>query len=223
MADALVNVAETYLNRADTQSSSRPRTQLVVHVDQDPLSPDATLAATLDDGTRISAETLRRIACDTTLVAVRHNGGEESVGRRTRTISPNLRLALWMRDRGCRFPGCTNHLFLHAHHIHHWAHGGATSADNLVLLCSTHHRLVHEGGFSVKRLSDEVRFMDRRGAAVESVPAPFEVDGDGTDIIAAWNRKAGVDVDSATGFPQWDGDAIDYDWAVDALMVSVSP
>ncbi len=33
----------------------------------------------------------------------------------------------------------------HAHHITHWADGGATSLDNLILLCGHHHRLIHTG------------------------------------------------------------------------------
>ena len=38
--------------------------------------------------------------------------------------------------------------------IRHWANGGKTSLDNLVLLCRRHHRLVHEGGFGVERIAD---------------------------------------------------------------------
>jgi hypothetical protein len=53
------------------------------------------------------------------------------------------------RDGRCQFPGCERHRFVDAHHIHHWAHGGESSLDNLVLLCRHHHRLVHEGGFTL--------------------------------------------------------------------------
>jgi len=137
--------------------------QIFLHVDQDPLAADGVLAATLDDGTRVSAETLRRLACDSSLVPVLHSaqGKTIDVGRRTRTVSPALRRALWIRDRGCRFPACTNHLYLHGHHIAHWAHGGPTSADNLLLLCSRHHRLLHEGGFEVRRAANgDVVFLD---------------------------------------------------------------
>jgi hypothetical protein len=59
-----------------------------------------------------------------------------------------------LRDRGCAFPGCTHNRFLHGHHIQHWLHGGETSLDNLSLLCSHHHHLVHEGGWSVERTAD---------------------------------------------------------------------
>ncbi|MEA2506856.1 MAG: hypothetical protein QOH48_1474 [Actinomycetota bacterium] len=56
---------------------------------------------------------------------------------------------LLFRDGGCTFPGCGTRRFIAAHHIIHWAHGGATQLDNLVLLCSFHHKLVHEGGWRV--------------------------------------------------------------------------
>lgn len=74
------------------------------------------------------------------------------------------------RDRGCRFPGCTNKRFTDAHHIEHWANGGETSRDNLVLLCSVHHRLVHEEGFTIERTPKGLLFRTPRGRLVEDAP-----------------------------------------------------
>ena len=54
------------------------------------------------------------------------------------------------KPRGA-FPGCDNQRFLDAHHIVHWAEGGETSEENLVLLCSGHHRAVHEHGFKMRK------------------------------------------------------------------------
>ena len=87
-------------------------------------------------GIHVSAETARRMACDAATVSMHHGRGGEvlDVGRRTRTISPALRRALAARDRQCRFPGCGN-LRCDAHHLEHWADGGRTALDNLVLLC----------------------------------------------------------------------------------------
>ena len=62
-----------------------------------------------------------------------------------------LRRALNARDGGCRFPGCASRRFVDAHHIEHWADGGATDLDNLVQLCGHHHRLLHEGRYAITR------------------------------------------------------------------------
>ena len=108
--------------------------------------------AVLDEagGIHVSADTARRVACDAATVTMRHGAGGEilDVGRRTRTLSPALRRALAARDRQCRFPGCGNRR-CDAHHIEHWADGGRTALDNLLLLCRRHHRAVHEEGFRV--------------------------------------------------------------------------
>jgi hypothetical protein len=91
------------------------------------------------------------MACDAGAVVMRHaaDGSVLDVGRKTRTIPPALRRALLARDRQCRFPGC-NARRCDAHHVRHWADGGPTRLDNLVLLCRRHHRAVHEEGFLVR-------------------------------------------------------------------------
>ena len=113
------------------------RYQVILHVDADTLSADGEPGrAELEDGTRVSAETIRRLSCDASVVKVTHanDGSILEVGRKTRTISNGLRRALEVRDRGCRFPGC--HLrFTDAHHLKHWADGGETGLSNCVLLC----------------------------------------------------------------------------------------
>jgi hypothetical protein len=60
-----------------------------------------------------------------------------------------LRRALRLRDKGCRFPGCTNRL-VDAHHVVHWAKGGSTTLANLCALCRRHHTFVHENGFRIE-------------------------------------------------------------------------
>jgi hypothetical protein len=79
-----------------------------------------------------------------------------------------LQRAVRARDNNtCRFPGCSNHRFLHCHHVEHWSNGGETSLDNLVLLCTKHHTLVHEGGFRIdKDFNDSWVFYRPDGIAV---------------------------------------------------------
>jgi hypothetical protein len=73
-----------------------------------------------------------------------------SVGRATRTIPSSIRTALVLRDQGCRFPGCDRPpAWTDGHHIIHWADGGPTELDNLVSLCRSHHRQVHEEGWRI--------------------------------------------------------------------------
>ena len=73
------------------------------------------------------------------------------VGRSFRTAPPKLRRALAVRDGGCAAPGCgVDPSRCEAHHIVHWEHQGETAIANMVLLCSKHHHLVHEGGMRIE-------------------------------------------------------------------------
>lgn len=85
----------------------------------------------LEDGTRVSPETSRRLSCDCGVVRMTRgrDGSILDVGRKTRSIPPALRRALEVRDGGCRFPGC-NARFTDGHHVTHWADGGPTSLAN---------------------------------------------------------------------------------------------
>jgi Domain of unknown function (DUF222)/HNH endonuclease len=132
------------------------------------------------------------------------------VGRRTRAIPTAIRRALWIRDKGCRFPGCTSTRFLHGHHVQHWLHGGRTSLDNLLFLCSFHHRLVHEGGFSVS-LDD--------AAVVVTAPTGRRVSAETSDAATVeWPTLDWTGREPAVmPIPTWDGGSVDYDSAVDAL------
>ena len=85
-------------------------------------------------GFHLGRETARRVACDAGLVLLCHgvDGEVLDVGRRTRTVPSALRRALQSRDRGqCQFPGCDSRR-CDAHHVEHWADGGATRLQNLV-------------------------------------------------------------------------------------------
>jgi hypothetical protein len=103
-------------------------------------------------GDWLSREVIRRYACDaiTRVIINNHDHQPLGVGRRQRIVPRWLRRRLERRDHHhCQFPACTNTRRLHAHHITHWANGGPTNLDNLLLLCSYHHHLVHEGGWTL--------------------------------------------------------------------------
>jgi hypothetical protein len=217
-ADGMVALAENFLAGNPATGNGGERFQVMVHVDQDPLAPDGVLSASLDDGTRVSAETFRRIACDCGLVALAGDGAELNIGRRARSIPPAIRRALALRDRGCRFPGCTHTRFLHGHHIQHWLAGGETSVDNLALLCTFHHHLVHEGGWTVARgLHGELTFTAPDGCALQAEP-PQHIAEDVLESLHEWAADRGLDLGPDSNLPLWDGTRPDYDWAVGALL-----
>jgi hypothetical protein len=217
-ADGVVALAESYLGGNVASGHGGERFQVTVHVDHDPLAADGVLSATLEDGTNVSAETLRRVACDCGLVAVNSAGESLNIGRRTRSIPPAIRRVLLLRDRGCAFPGCTHDRFLHGHHVKHWLHGGETSTDNLVLLCTYHHHLVHEGGWFVER--DEPGawlFVAPDGSHVEAAVRPA-ITGDTLTWLQEWADERGLDLGPDANLPLWDGTRPDYDLAVAGLL-----
>jgi hypothetical protein len=81
--------------------------------------------------------------------------------------------AIRRRDGGCRFPGCGTTAFTHPHHVRWWSAKGQTDVDNLVLLCTFHHVLVHEGGWSLTyRRDNAVRFYRPDGHRYRAGPGP---------------------------------------------------
>ena len=222
-ADGMVALAESYLAGNVATGNGGERFQVMLHVDQDPLSPDGVLAGALEDGTPVSAETLRRVACDCGLLAQGEHGdlSNVSIGRRSRSIPPAIRRALRLRDRGCCFPGCTHDRFLHGHHIQHWLHGGETSMTNLACLCSFHHHLVHEGGWSVARTAEgQLAFTAPDGRELPPVP-PREGSEDSLTFLQEWAKEQGIDLGEDANLPLWDGTRPDYDWAVGAMLLNL--
>jgi hypothetical protein len=221
-ADALVHMAGLAVERGSTGSrdgTGRPEPwELVVHVDAESLGADRPVQrCELGDGPALAPETVRRIGCDAALVTVVERGGEPlSVGRRTRRVPPSLRRALRSRDGGCRWPGCDHRRFLHAHHIQHWARGGETSLENLVQLCSHHHRLVHEGGFVVEQCPDStLRFRSPSGRLIPARCPVEPVRGPG---LRQQHRRRGVAIDERTCMPRSAGQRLELHWAVGVLV-----
>ena len=170
-------------------------------------------------GIHVSAETARRLACDAAKVEMRHGPDGEilDVGRRTRTISPALRRALAARDGQCRFPGCQNRR-CDAHHIEHWADGGETALDNLVLLCRRHHRAVHEEGFRITLdAAGDVHFTRPDGRPFPAAPPLPLWAGAPLAPVAERLEQEGIKIDSQTSKPAWKGERVDIGWAVGLL------
>jgi len=127
----------------------------------------------------VSAETVRRWACDAAIsrVVTGARGEPLDVGRRQRSVTGAQRRAIVVRDGGCRFPGCDRPPgWCVPHHLRHWADGGPTDLGNLLLLCHRHHRLVHEGRWEIE--------VDGGGRVATRSPEAARARGPG-DCVAA--------------------------------------
>jgi hypothetical protein len=147
MADGLVELATS------TGEAGTAPVQVTVFADLEALTEDqgTTGVSELSAGPVIASETARRLSCDSIIECVITDHGRVlGIGRRSRLIPAWLRRQLWFRDGGCRFPGCPERHFAHAHHRQHWADLGPSDLENLILLCGYHHRFVHEHGWKIE-------------------------------------------------------------------------
>jgi 5-methylcytosine-specific restriction endonuclease McrA len=219
-ADALALLAETALHQGIDPGTPGERYQVVVHVDAAVLAdPGQPGQSVLEEGTRVSAETSRRLACDASRVVMRHepDGRIVEIGARTRTIPPALRRALLHRDHGCRFPGCGAR-FTQGHHLQHWAQGGPTTLSNLASLCRRHHRAVHEEGFTVERRQDgELSFRGPNGWPIPEAPVPAATPSDPVATLRERHERQGLRIHPRTALPEWRGEHLDVGWAIGVL------
>ena len=160
-ADAFVNVVSGYLSGGEPSASDNYL--VTVHVDQSALANGAGRSA-------LPIESVKRLCCDGQAVVITEDDKGEplNIGRKTRIVPAAIQRALRARDNNCcTFPGCRNRRYLHSHHVEHWSNGGETSLNNLMLLCTKHHTLVHEGGFRIEKdFQDAWYFIRPDGIAV---------------------------------------------------------
>ena len=220
-ADALVLMAESLLASGGASRPAGERNSIVVHVDAEVLSdPDSAGRSELEDGPALAGESARRLACDASVVRLVEDGAGMplNVGRKTRSIPPAIYRALNARDCGCSFPGCTARYLVEGHHVKHWAHGGETSLENLVKLCTFHHRLVHEGGYGVRASGNQkFEFTRPDGRVIEELPKNSAEAFRDTDIETL-NREHGLDIDARTCVFPGNGARMNHARAVEALL-----
>jgi hypothetical protein len=185
-ADAMVAMASGYLSGEARQTSSNSDDYLVtIHVDQSAL-------ANSNGRSSIPIESVRRLCCDGHAVVIGEGekGEPLNIGRKTRTVPKAIKRALRSRDKRCVFPGCHHTRFVDAHHVKHWSAGGETSLDNLMLLCSQHHKLVHEGGFAIERDYQNRWFFKRPDG--RAIPAcGYRAEDMTDDDLGDISRRAG--------------------------------
>ena len=192
-ADALLDMARRILDAASPTRARRSRAHLTAQVD--PISGWARLA----DGELLPPASLGSVAGLATILAgLPGRGGPPTVrpltaadlarcdlDRSARLPGPALRELLAAVDgERCRFPGCTRHRRLHAHHVTAWSEGGGTNLANLVLLCGRHHTLTHVRGFQLVLASDRRLLVATAGGT----PVPRHPD-------LPWRDPAALDAD----------------------------
>jgi Domain of unknown function (DUF222) len=175
-ADALIEVCEDLLNAGALGSKHQQRPHVLVTVDA--AEYRAGLGGLLHlPGTEadpVTAATVDQYLCDAEITTVLtrtsdgstgthgdaqpwlHDAAREVlyVGRSRRTAPPRLRKALAIRDQHCVFPGCrVDPSRCDAHHVREWVDDGLTDPSNMLLLCRSHHTVVHRAGWTITRRS----------------------------------------------------------------------
>lgn len=162
-ADAMVRICRFFLDHADSpiQGGEVPHVSVVLRWDG---TRDGINA--MEPDLAITPADISQLLCESSLsrVIIGPDRIPLDVGRATRHPSKALRRALNVRDQGCRFPGCDRRAsWCHSHHVVPWLPDGETKLDNLALLCSFHHHLVHKPGWNATFDGHEFRVVKPNG------------------------------------------------------------
>lgn len=114
----------------------------------------AAVALLEDTDTTLPGWLVARQACDTGTMTctLDERGNPLDLGREARLFSPKQRVALAVRDGGCRWRDCDRPAsYCEAHHIDPYSEGGRTDIDRGILLCRWHHMQLHHGGWRITR------------------------------------------------------------------------
>ena len=124
-------------------------------------------------------------------------------------------MGIVLRARDTKLDRCRH---CDAHHVRHWAAGGATRLENLLMLCRRHHRAVHEDGFTVELGDDgDARFFWPDGRPFPEAPSAPRWAGPALEPTTSHLASAGITIDGNTATPDWHGERLDLVWAIDVL------
>jgi len=148
-------------------------------------------------GIGLPQATLAQLGCDALIRALARDetGNPLALGRRRRVPTQRLREAVYTRDQGtCRYPGCAHTRWLHIHHLRAWlVDAGETSLENLTLVCTRHHQLIHDEGIRLRRRADGIVVaVLPDGFVVEPAPA-LDPGAQPADALAAATRHVAPD------------------------------
>lgn len=165
----LAAMAREVLARAEDSAKEAPTGEAYRII----LSQCPSCGGTTSVDSEVSETVADEAVCDAEVVDARPG---PDAGRATHTIPARARLlALAGSDWRCAVPGCQCRLWLDVHHLRARAAGGGHDPENLVALCSLHHRLLHEGLLALERRAD--------GRIVVTLP-------DGREVVG-WHTHVG--------------------------------
>jgi hypothetical protein len=154
-ADALGDLARSFLQGGRSPIVGGERPQVVVHVDLPALQGESGGLHETESGMVIDPMLASTLTCDATISRIIFGPGSEVLdyGRKIRTVPRGLRRAVVARDRHCVAPGCSRSAkWCDVHHIIWWIDGGETIITNLCLLCRYHHTQIHLGQLALEDL-----------------------------------------------------------------------
>jgi hypothetical protein len=170
-ADAIHDLATRLLG----SSSAPDRATVVIHADRTVVDDERPGNGFIGD-LAVCRSGVMRALCDARIEVALHgpDGATVGVARASQQVPWWLRRQVHTRDHTCRGFGCERKI-RQVHHVKHWAHEGETNLDNLIGLCWEHHRLVHEGGWSIEgNPNGEVEFVSPDGERrLPSRPQPL--------------------------------------------------
>jgi hypothetical protein len=211
-------------------------------VDIETLQGKDTGRLPLLEGQPISVARARLLACEAGVIPSVFNyatGEAVELGRAMRLPNASLRRKLELEQpEGCAWHGCDRPVaWTEAHHIQHWADGGATAAENLILLCRFHHGRIHTTGWSVEKTGPGQAVITHHDSHEPAPSAPGSNSGCG---CSDWRTDQDMDTEhqgsdwdvfptglyrtewSETMKPELDGmgQAIDRDRAIEAMRAA---
>ncbi len=158
-AQAVVEMAHRASGARPDQPAVHPDIVVVVphHTLTDP-DPNPFDPPTVLGGGPLNLTEVCRLALLGTVstMTVDETGRPLRLGRKQRLATPDQWIAASVRDRGCVVPGCDRPAsWCQAHHLRWWERdGGLTDLENLALVCSHHHHLIHDAGWVLEPLDD---------------------------------------------------------------------
>jgi hypothetical protein len=174
-------------------------------------------------GPELPPRTAERLACDARVQALFQDATTNRLylGRTRRLASPAQLAALTVRDQGrCQFAGCSHTRYLHAHHVQHWLYGGPTDIDNLVLICSFHHTLIHEQGYRIHHDGHTWCVLRPDGTPVRPPEEPLS---GRAERLVELHTSARLRITPASLTPDWGGERLDLETVVDRLIPRPAP